>query len=407
MEEPKKSEELNKYFIIIFSLLGAFAAGFYLKEPLMEAVSVYQPSSPKIQLEFSYLNDVLHQLEAHFVNPEDIDKNKLIYGAAKGMVESLEDPYTSFFDPEETKSFKEDISGQFEGVGIQIEVRDDRLKVVAPLENTPAKRAGILAGDEILGVDGISTIGMNVDKAVTLIKGPKGTEVVLTIYRNDWGETKDFTIERDTITVPSLELSFKESGKKKAAYLKIFQFSDVVYGDFQKAAREIISQDAQGIIIDLRNNPGGLLDQAQDIAGWFLKSREIVLKEEIREGDDYKIKDYLSFGPSNFSSKPVVVLINQGSASASEILTAALRDNRNAVIIGETSFGKGKVQQLFSLQDKSSIKITIANWLTPNGEQIDGNGIKPDIEVEMTAEDYENDRDPQLDKAVEIIFSKI
>ncbi len=404
-ETPKNTEKPNKYFKIALGLVVAFLAGFYLKDPIM-AIG-HQTANPSIKLEFSYLNDVLQQLENSFIEPEKIDQNKLVYGAAKGMVESLGDPYTTFFDPSESKSFQDDISGYFEGIGLQIEVRDERLKVVAPLEDTPAQHSGILAGDEIVKINGTSTTGMSSDKAVTMIKGPKGTEVTLTIYRNGWNETKDFKIIRDTIRVPSLDLSFKDVNGKKVAYLKIFQFSDVLYSDFQKAAREIINNNAQGIILDLRNNPGGLLDQAQDIAGWFLKNREVILKEETRVGDKYETKDYLSFGPSTFASKPVVILINQGSASASEILTAALHDNRNAVIIGETSFGKGKVQQLFSLTDNSSIKITIANWLTPKGEQIDGNGIKPDIEVKMTADDYDQGKDPQLDKAIETISSKI
>lgn len=405
--EEIKPEKTNKYLIIALGLAMAFFGGFYLKEPLMAMAISRQTADPAAKLEFSYLNDVLQQLEDSFIEPEKIDRNKLVYGAAKGMVESLGDPYTSFFDPGETKSFQDDISGYFEGTGMQIEVRNERLKVVAPLEDTPARRAGILAGDEILKINGTSTVGMSSDEAVSLIKGPKGTKIVLNIYRNGWEESKDFEMVRDTIRVPSLNLSFKEVNGKKVAYLKIFQFSDILYGDFQKAAREIISENAQGIILDLRNNPGGLLDQAQDIAGWFLKNREVILKEETRVGDKYETKDYLSFGPSTFASKPVVILINQGSASASEILAAALHDNRNAVIIGETSFGKGKVQQLFSLADNSSVKITIANWLTPKGEQIDGNGIKPDVEVKMTADDYDNGNDPQLDKAIEIISSKI
>jgi len=406
-ETPKRPTEPNKYFVIVFAMIAAFALGFYLKEPITAMATGHQTASPDIKLEFSYLNDVLQQLETSFIDPEKIDQNKLIYGAAKGMVESVGDPYTAFFDPTDTKSFQDDISGYFEGIGMQIEVRNDRLKVVAPLQDTPAQRAGILAGDEILKINGTSTIGMSSDEAVTLIKGPKGTEVVLNIYRNGWDEPKDFKIIRDTIRVPSLELSFKDVNGKKVAYLKIFQFSDVLYSDFQKAAREINSKNSQGIILDLRNNPGGLLDQAQDIAGWFLRNREVILKEETRNGDKYETKDYLAFGPSTFASKPVVILINQGSASASEILTAALHDNRNAVIIGETSFGKGKVQQLFGLSDNSSVKITIANWLTPKGEQIDGNGIKPDIEVKMTAADYDAGKDPQLDKAIETISSKI
>jgi len=402
-QDTGKESRSLKYLITTLCLVTAFAFGFLAKDPA-ERLLLQQQQAAQVSLDFSYLNEVLTKLEDNFVNPQDIDQNKLIYGAAKGIVEASGDPYTTFFDPDETKSFQEDIAGSFDGVGMQVEVKNERLTVVAPIKDTPAWEGGILAGDQVLKVNGTSTIGMSANKAVTLIKGPKGTEVILTIFREGWKETKDFKLVRNTIRLPSVELEYKEINGKKIAHLTILQFSDVVYNDFQKSAQDISNNKAQGIILDLRNNPGGLVNQAQNIAGWFLDKESIILKEKLRSGD---IKEYKASGPSYFASIPMVILSNKGSASASEILMAALHDNRNIAIIGETSFGKGSVQQLFDLYDGSSIKITIAKWLTPKGEAIDGQGIKPDLEVKMTADDYEQKKDPQLDKAMEIISSEI
>ncbi|MFA5248948.1 MAG: S41 family peptidase [Candidatus Paceibacterota bacterium] len=402
-QDTGKEGKSLKYLLAALYLVAAFAFGFLAKEPA-ERIFLQQQQAAQASLDFSYLDEVLTKLEGNFVNPQDIDQNKLIYGAARGMVEASGDAYTTFFDPDETKSFQEDIAGSFDGVGMQVEVKNERLTVVAPIKDTPAWKGGILAGDQVLKVNGTSTIGMSANKAVTLIKGPKGTEVILTIFREGWKETKDFKLVRDTINLPSVELEYKEINGKKIAHLTILQFSDVVYNDFQKSAQDISNNKVQGIILDLRNNPGGLVNQAQNIAGWFLDKNSIILKEKLRSGD---IKEYKSNGPSYFSSIPVAILSNKGSASASEILMAALHDNRNIAIIGETSFGKGSVQQLFDLYDGSSIKITIAKWLTPEGKAIDGQGIKPDLEVKMTADDYEQKKDPQMDKAMEIISSEI
>ena len=402
-QDTGKESRSLKYLITTLCLVTAFAFGFLAKDPA-ERLLLQQQQAAQVSLDFSYLNEVLTKLEDNFVNPQDIDQNKLIYGAAKGIVEASGDPYTTFFDPDETKSFQEDIAGSFDGVGMQVEVKNERLTVVAPIKDTPAWEGGILAGDQVLKVNGTSTIGMSANKAVTLIKGPKGTEVILTIFREGWKETKDFKLVRNTIRLPSVELEYKEINGKKIAHLTILQFSDVVYNDFQKSAQDISNNKVQGIILDLRNNPGGLVNQAQNIAGWFLDKESIILKEKLRSGD---IKEYKAGGPSYFASIPMVILSNKGSASASEILMAALHDNRNIAIIGETSFGKGSVQQLFDLYDGSSIKITIAKWLTPKGEAIDGQGIKPDLEVKMTADDYEQKKDPQMDKAMEIISSEI
>jgi carboxyl-terminal processing protease len=233
-----------------------------------------------------------------------------------------------------------------------------------------------------------------------LIRGPKGTEVILSIYRDEWAETRDIKIVRGVIEIPSLKLEMKEGN---IAYLKLYHFSEKAAFDFRKAAIEILEGEAEKIILDLRNNPGGYLEVAQDIAGWFLERGQIVVIEDFGEGREQEL--YQAEGNAKLLPYPIVVLINEGSASGSEILAGALRDNRAVLLIGQDSFGKGSVQELAKLKEGSSLKITIAKWLTPKGDLITDKGLEPDIKVEMTDEDYQEDRDPQLNKAIEIIKS--
>jgi len=313
-------------------------------------------------------------------------------------VDSLKDPYTVFLKPADSKRFVEEVKGTFEGVGMEIDVRDGELQVVSPLEGTPAKEAGLRAGDKIVSVDGKSTAGITVDEAVSLIRGPKGTAVVLTVYREEWGENRNITIIRAEIDIPSLKLELRDD---KIAYLKLYHFSEIASFDFRDAAIEILNSDADRIILDLRNNPGGYLEVAQDIAGWFLEKGQVVVNEDFGQGEEQI--QYLAQGNARLLSYPVVVLINKGSASGSEILAGALRDNCGIKLIGETSFGKGSVQELAELRGGSSLKVTIAKWLTPKGDSIADKGLEPDIMVEMTDEDYDSGLVPQLDKAVEII----
>ncbi len=232
-------------------------------------------------------------------------------------------------------------------------------------------------------------------KQLDLIRGPKGTEVVLTVFREGWEESKEIKIVRDVILVPSLKWEIKDGD---IAYIKIYEFSEKASFDFRTAAIEILNSSAKKIILDLRDNPGGYLEVSQDIAGWFLEEGQVVAIEDF--GAQEKKNEYKSQGPSKFSEYPMVVLINQGSASASEILAAALRDNRQIKLIGEKSFGKGSVQELEDLTGGSSLKVTVAKWLTPKGETITDKGLDPDIKAEMTDEDYEQEKDPQLDKAM-------
>ncbi len=383
-----------KKFLIPFFLIAviviAFVFGFYAGQIQCEIC-------PPEQIDFSLFWQAWDTLQKRFVNQEEFNTQQMIYGAISGMVKSLEDPYTVFLDPDDTKRFIEDIKGSFEGVGMEIGIRKSQLTVIAPLEGTPAQKAGLRAGDKILKVDETSTIDISIDEAVDLIRGPKGTEVVLTIYRKEWENTREIPIVRGVIEVPSLKLEILDDN---IAYLELYQFSEKANFDFSKAATEILQSPAEKIILDLRNNPGGYLEVAQDIAGWFLERGQIVVIEDFSQGEQ---KEYLSKGPSRLLEYPLVILINQGSASGSEILAGALRDNRDIKLIGEKSFGKGSVQELERLKEGSSLKITIAKWLTPKGELITDVGLEPDIKQEMTDEDYEQERDPQLDRAIEEI----
>ena len=382
-------KKIISVFFFLFLLSGSFLAGFNFGR--------WQcPVCPPQEIDFSLFWEAYYKLKKDFVNQEKIKVPEIIYGAISGMVRSLGDPYTTFFNPEDAKIFKEDVKGYFEGVGMEIGIRQGQLTVIAPLEGTPAKRAGILSGDKILEIDGKSTIDMSLEEAVKLIRGPKGTKVKLTILREGWEEPKEFEIVRDVIEIPSL----KWEEKDKIIYLKIYHFSEKARFDFLFAANEILKKPTKKLILDLRDNPGGYLEVAVDIAGWFLEKGKLVAIEDFGKG---KKQEYESPGPGNFSDYKIVVLINRGTASGAEILAAALKENLGAILIGERSFGKGSVQKIENLKDGSCLKITIAKWLTPKGEQISEIGLVPDIEVKMTEKEIEEGKDPQLEKAFEIL----
>jgi len=379
--------------LIIFLIGTGFSAGYFFGK-----FQVTCPVCKPEKIDFSLFWESWKVLEEKFVDHSKLDVQKMIYGAVSGMVKSLGDPYTIFLNPEETKKFREDVRGTFEGIGAEIGIKKGQLLIIAPLEGTPAQRAGLRSGDKILKINDISSTDLTIEEAVTLIRGLKGTEVILTIFREGWDKSKEIKIIRDTILVPSLKWELKN---QDIAYIKIYQFSEKASLDFMLAAIEILNSPTKKIILDLRDNPGGYLEVAQDIAGWFLERGDIVAIEDF--GSKHEKKEYKAEGPSRFLEYPVVILINQGSASGSEILAGALRDNRQIKLIGEKSFGKGSVQELEELREGSSLKITVAKWLTPKGDTITDKGLETDIKVEMTEEDYEQDKDPQLDKAIEII----
>ncbi len=382
-------------------ILLVFGAGFFLGKGQARVVPiegvVNLEAGKPTAVDFSLFWDSWLQIQEKYAKSSSLNPQDLVYGAIRGMVASLQDPYTVFMDPKEAKMFLDDVTGSFEGVGMEIGLKKGVLTVIAPLEGTPAQKAGIRAGDMILKIGDKNTDGLSTEEAVSFIRGPQGSTVKLYVMRSIWEQPKDIEITRAVIEVPSLKWEMKEGD---IAYIRIFQFSEKAGRDFQNAATEIEKSSAKKIVVDLRNNPGGYLEIAQYIGGWFLERGQVVVTEDFAaEG---KKQEYLSQGPSRLLSYPVVVLMNEGSASASEILAGALRDNRGAQLVGIKSFGKGSVQELQNMRDGSSLKITVANWLTPKGTLINGQGLEPDVKVELGEQDLEQEKDAQLDKAIEI-----
>jgi len=393
-----KIERIIISMIFVLLLAGTMAGGgfYYGLETGKSQCAICPPED----LNFSLFWETYRKLQENYVDKEKFDTQKLIYGAISGMVKSLNDTYTVFMDPEAAKIFNEDVSGSFEGVGMEFGIKKGQMQVITPLENTPAQRAGLRAGDKIIKINDKTTTDMTTEEAVRLIRGHKGTEVTLTIFREGWDKYEDIKIIRDVIEVPSLKLEIRNDN---IAYLRLYQFSGKADADFNKAALDILNSNADRIILDLRNNPGGYLEVAQYIAGWFIEKGQIVTIQDFGKGREKEKIEYKSQGNAVLSGYPIVLLINEGSASASEILAGAMRDNLNVQLIGKKSFGKGSVQETKKLADESYLKVTVAKWLTPKGSSISEVGIEPDVKVELTDEDYKNKKDPQLDKAIEII----
>ncbi|PJE57664.1 MAG: S41 family peptidase [Candidatus Portnoybacteria bacterium CG10_big_fil_rev_8_21_14_0_10_38_18] len=391
--------------VVVIALV--FGAGFFVGKKSVPQSALHdriffnkELGKPEV-VDFSLFWEALSKLEDEYVDANKIDYQQMLYGAISGMTESLGDDYTVFMKPEKTDSFIQSVSGNdsFEGVGMELGLKSKVLTVVAPIEGTPAYNAGIKAGDKILKIDDKSTEGMQVEEAVNLIRGEKGTQVKLSIIRKNLDQPKEFIVTRDVIQVPVIRWEMEEGN---IAYIKIYQFASNLPSKFEDVVSEILKNNASRIVIDLRNNPGGYLEVANEIASWFLPKGAVVVREEFRDGES---NEYKSKGYKHLQNFPVTILVNGGSASASEILAGALRDQKGVKLIGEKTFGKGSVQTLEEFSDGSSLKITVAKWFTPNGTSIADEGLKPDIEVELTQEDIDNDRDSQLDKAMEVIKS--
>jgi carboxyl-terminal processing protease len=410
-----KNRNFFKKYLIFLSIFFVFLASFFIgyekgknelsslekKVSINEAVLENKLSQKDKEVDFSLFWKVWDLLKENHIDKDKLDSKELVYGAINGMLRATDDPYSNFFSPKESKYLADDIEGTFEGIGAELGIKDSILTIIAPLDDSPAQKAGLRAGDKILKVDDQIVADLTIDEAVELIRGKKGTEVKLTILQEGENETKEIFVTREKIDINNVKLIFKDDN---IAHIKITKFSNGVDMDFNKAVNEFLGKKSQGVILDLRNNPGGLLDKSIKIASKMMPKGKIVVIEEYSSG---KKENIYTLGGDKLSSIPIVVLINEGSASASEILAGALRDNQGAILIGEKSFGKGSVQQLMDLPGGSSVKITVAKWMTPNGEYIMEEGIKPDVEVELTLDDYNNDRDPQLEKALEIIKEKI
>ncbi len=354
------------------------------------------------EVDFALFWKVWEILKDKFVDQSKLDAKQMLYGAIDGMLASTGDPYTTFFDPKEKQDFQEDMTGNFEGIGAEMAIKDEVLTIVSPLEGTPAERAGLLAGDRILKIDNETTADIDIEEAVRRIRGPKGTSVTLNIYHEGDEEPKDIVVPREIIHVKSIRFEMKEGN---IAYIRINRFGDETADEFERSVRSAVSARAQGLVIDLRNDPGGLLTCAVDIASFLLPERSVVVIEENGKGERKELKTHAG---DVFSKLPTSVIINGGSASASEILAGALRENRDNVrLVGKQSFGKGSVQELVSVTKDTAVKITVAKWLTPKGNQINKVGITPDEEVDLTREQVVNKEDPQLQKAIEWVKSQI
>lgn len=322
----------------------------------------------------------------------------MVWGAISGMVESLGDPYTVFFPPKESEEFAEGIKGSFGGVGMEVGQEDGAIIVIAPLKGSPAEAAGMRTGDRILKIDDLDTKGLSVEEAVTFIRGEEGTGVTLTVSR---GNTAPFEVEivRQVINIPSIETRKIDDD---VFYIALYSFTENSPQNFRMALREFIESGTTKLVLDLRGNPGGYLEAAVDMASWFLPSGATVIREDRGKGEDEKI--YRSKGYNIFTDNlKFAILVDGGSASASEILAGALSEHGIATLVGEQTFGKGSVQELVPVTSNTSLKVTIARWLTPNGTSISATGIEPDIKVEFSEEDFVNGVDVQLNRAVEFL----
>ena len=340
-------------------------------------------------LDFSLFWDVWNKVEEKY--PGQVDRKKLFYGAISGILTGLDDPYSVFMEPGESESFLQDLEGVFEGIGVEITIKNNQLTVVAPLEDSPAAKAGLRPADIIAKVDGQNTSEMSLDEAVAKIRGRKGTKVVLTLQRGS--DVFDVDVTREEIKIESVKYEVKEDN---IAYIKIYQFGTDTEDLLNKAISDIQTKKPKGIILDLRDNPGGFLETAVNIASVFIKDGMIV-QEESKGGAK---NDFESTGDGRLADFKLVVLINGGSASGAEIVAGAIQDRERGILIGEKTFGKGSVQEFEGLEGGSYLRLTVAKWLTPKGRYINAEGILPDIEVGLSQEDIDADKDPQLERAI-------
>ncbi len=418
---------IRKYVIFIALFILAGGIGYNLGERKASVgigpdkrIILNQEAPQSASVDFSLFWDVWQRIHRFYIDAAVLDTQKLVWGAITGMVSSAGDPYTVFLPPKENKEFKEDLGGEFEGIGAQLGIKESRVMVIAPLKGTPAEKAGIRAGDYILKVNDEDTAGWTVPQAVTKIRGKRGTSVTLTILHDNAQKPEDLAIVRDTILVPSVETWVKRVGDiievaavdsvkaldqtKKVAYLRLSRFGDHTNEDWGKAVDEILTTQRNngslaGLVFDLRNNPGGYLEGSVFIASEFVGKGTIV--SQVNSDGTKQTYDVNRRG--RLLDVPLVVLVNKGSASAAEIVAGALRDYKRATLVGETTFGKGSVQTPQDLKGGAGLHITTGKWLLPKGDSIAKVGVKPDVEVKLD-DSLEASRDAQLAKAIEILL---
>jgi len=345
-------------------------------------------------VDFGLFWDIWNFSKENFYQQPVSDKD-LFYGSMKGLLASLNDPYSVFFDPEEAKEFSSELAGAFEGIGAEIGIKDNILTIVAPLPGSPAETIGLMSGDKIIAIDGQDTSGLSVEEAVLKIRGPSNTTVTLTIIREGAEAAFDKIITRQTITIDSIKLEMRDDN---IAVIHLYLFNEDTVNLFTAAVNELLSKGAKGVVLDLRNDPGGMLDAAIKVASVWTGQQTVVI-QSAHNGQ----QPFIGTSEARLVDIPTVVLVDGGSASASEIVAGALQDYGFATLVGTQTFGKGSVQDYQELEDGSAVKLTTAEWLTPKGRSINHVGITPDVVIEYTEEDLLADRDPQMDKAIELL----
>ena len=389
--------------IVLFCL--TFAVGVYVGDYNRPAIDkIIGLSNKETQVttktDFSPFWKVWNTMNEKYPDASKTTDQDRVYGAISGLVSSLNDPYSVFFSPDETKAFEEEIAGNFDGIGMEVGIKDKILTVIAPLKDTPAYRADIKSGDKILKINDKTTTDLSVEEAIKLMRGPKGTSVTLTIYREGLKQPKEVTVVRDTINIPTLDTEKRADG---IFVIKLYSFSANSANLFRKAIKQFVDSGSDKLLLDLRGNPGGYLDAAVDMGSWFLPAGKTIVTEDY--GNNKTPEIYRSKGYDIFNDKlKFVILMDGGSASASEILAGAMQDNGLAKLVGSQSFGKGSVQEVVNITPDTILKITVAKWLTPKGTSISEKGLTPDYPVEITQQDIDAKKDPQLDKAVELLL---
>ena len=404
--------DYKKYKVVLISavlIVFAFSSGLYLgnkKDTTKNNISFYnQNSSSTISIDTKEMNTfwaVWNILNEKFVytkkEVKEITDEEKIWGAIEGLTASLGDPYTVFMPPQESKEFETDISGNFEGVGMELGIKGNNLVVVSPLKDTPAYKAGVKKGDVILYINDENASGITVDEAVKLIRGKAGTDVTIKFKRDGVKDPIDIKITRGIIDIPTIETENKDG----VFIIRLYNFYAKSPEKFKDALREFVESKNNKLILDLRGNPGGYLDAAVSMASWYLPLGKTIVRENFGGGKEEKVHRSKGYDIFNDNLK-MIVLVDEGSASASEILAGALQEYKIAKLVGTKTFGKGSVQELIKVTPNTSLKVTIAKWLTPKGVSISEGGLTPDYEVKFTEEDVKNSRDPQLEKAIELL----
>lgn len=393
-------------FVSILVITVLFGGGYYLgKFENQNKQAIFTPESVLAtgeNIDFSTFMKVWKLIDEKYVpsNPDKkiTDQEKMM-GAIKGMVSSFGDPYTVFLDPQDNASFETSISGNFEGVGMEVGIEEEVLTVIAPLKNSPAEKAGIKSGDKVLLIDDKSTMDMKIDDAIKLIRGPEGSEVKLGIYRKSENKNLEIKVKRAIINIPTLDYELKDG----VFIISLYSFNANAHTQFKKAMQEFTKSKTKKIILDLRGNPGGFLESAIDISSYFLPQGKVVVKEDFGTKEPQEIfrsKGYSSFG----DDLKMIILVDKGSASASEIVAGALQYHNVAKLLGSNTFGKGSVQELVDVTEDTSLKVTIARWLTPADKSISDGGLTPDYKVEYKEPEDENSKeDNQLLEAIKIL----